>query len=131
MSDRLMPGWVAITDKEGDTVHIAPGVTYHPNSDMPYQGGKQGAIIAVIQVRKKDESPIDTVSRLGMEQEALEGDPSKQRPHIRATRTTERVGGILWRRLPEAVVDDGEGGYWIPERNVTDCGEAKRVNQHE
>ncbi len=47
MSDRLLPGWVAITDKEGDTVHIAPGVTYHPNSDTPYQGGKQGAIIAV------------------------------------------------------------------------------------
>ena len=54
MNDRLMPGWVEIKDKEGDTVHIAPGVTYHPNSDTPYQGGKQGAIIAVIQVEGSD-----------------------------------------------------------------------------
>ena len=54
MSNRLMPGWVAIKNKEGDTVHIAPGVTYHPNSDTPYQGGKQGAIIAVIQVEGSD-----------------------------------------------------------------------------
>ena len=51
---RLMPGWVEIKSKEGDTVHIAPGVTYHPNSDTPYQGGKQGAIIAVIQVEGRD-----------------------------------------------------------------------------
>ena len=51
MSDnKLMPGWVAITDKQGNTVHIAPGVTYHPNSDTPYQGGEYGSIIAVIQV---------------------------------------------------------------------------------
>ena len=55
MSDnKLMPGWVAIKDKESYTVHIAPGVTYHPNSDTPYQGGKQGAIIAVIQVEGTD-----------------------------------------------------------------------------
>ena len=56
MSSRLMPGWVEIRDKEGDTVHIAPGVTYHPNSSTPYQGGRYGTIIAVVQVPKGDSS---------------------------------------------------------------------------
>ena len=55
VANKLMPGWVAITDREGDTVHIAPDVTYHPTSDTPYQSPQRlaGSIIAVIQVQEE------------------------------------------------------------------------------
>ena len=69
---RLMPGWVEIKSKEGDTVHIAPGVTYHPNSDTPYQGGEQGAIIAVIQVQGRD--ALGNEEPLGSERTGTDND---------------------------------------------------------